>query len=149
MAENGEEGLQVVAYRAGGTEFGADIRDVREIIKLDALTAIPGASTHVEGVINVRGKMLSVLDIRRFWGLPGKPPEGICPCIVVRAAPLEFALLTDNVLELAAFPLHAITPPVAAGVGLEHIQGVSPEGVVIIDVESLVRDRRLIVHEEL
>ena len=62
---------------------------------------------------------------------------------------MEFALIVDDVLELASIPLQEITPPVSAGVGLDHVQGVSPGGTVIIDVESLSSDRRLRVHEEL
>ncbi len=55
------DGLQAVVFCAGETAFGADIRDVREIIRLDSITAIPGAAGHIEGVTNVRGEVVPLL----------------------------------------------------------------------------------------
>lgn len=109
MVGNVKEGLQVVAYRAGGTEFGADIRDVREIIKLDSLTAIPGASMHVEGIINVRGEVVPLMSLRSLTGIQavahGKETRVL---ILDRKPPL--GLIVDTVGEVKTIPQGAVEP---------------------------------------
>ena len=116
MADNGKEGLQVVAYHAGGTEFGADIRDVREIIKLDSLTAIPGASMHMEGVINVRGEVVPLLSLRSLAGFPPVEHDKETRVLVLDRKP-PLGLIVDTVGEVKTIPHGAVEPmPPAAGI---------------------------------
>ncbi|MBN1964876.1 MAG: chemotaxis protein CheW, partial [Anaerolineae bacterium] len=99
------------------------------------------------GVVNLRGRILSVLDLRRLWGLPAADLPDYPVIVVVAAKRLALAVLADDVIGLARFPAGAVAPPHSAGVDVGHVQGVSPDGVVIVDVESLFADRKLIVKE--
>ena len=68
--------------------------------------------------------------------------------IVVQAGTLELAIMADDVLEMTGIPLTEIVPPVTAGIGLDHVQGISTSGIVIVDVASLATDPQLFVHDE-
>lgn len=145
-----DDALKALVFVQGQERYAIPVPYVMQGLTTQRITPLPCVPDYYRGVINVTGRILSVLDLRRFWGLPATDDgDGLPRLIVVRAAALEFALIVDDVLELASIPLREITPPVLAGVGLDHVQGVSPGGTVIIDVESLSSDRRLRVHEEL
>jgi purine-binding chemotaxis protein CheW len=143
-----EDVLKALVFVRGQERYAIPVAYVMQGLTTPQVTPLPCVAAHFRGVINVRGRILSVLDIRRFWRLPTEDPPGPPKLIVVKAGSLEFAIMADDVLEMVSIPLQEVTPPLTAGVGLDHIQGVSPSGTVIIDVESLSQDRRLKVHEE-
>jgi len=144
-----EDSLRVLIFVQGGEHYAIPVGCVRQGLAEARVTPLPCVPSHYRGVINLRGRILSVLDLRRFWGLPSNEISGPARVLVVQAGALELAVLVDDVHYLAAISLQKIVPPAAAGIGLAHVQGVGPDGVVIVDVESLAADRRLRVHEEL
>jgi len=147
--ESPDDSLRVLIFVQGGEHYAIPVSCVRQGLAEARITPLPCVPAHYRGVINLRGRILSVLDLRRFWGLPSEDVTGPTRVLVVQAGALELAVLVDDVHYLAAIPLHKIAPPAVAGIGLSHVQGVSPDGIVIVDVESLAADRRLRVHEEL
>jgi purine-binding chemotaxis protein CheW len=144
-----QDTLKVLVFVQGHERYAVPVQCVVRGVAEPHITPLPCVPDYYNGVINLRGQILSVLNLRRFWALPvvesSEPPK----LIVVRAGVFELALLADNVLEMAALPLAEVVPAVTAGVGLAHVQGVSADGIVIVDIESLVTDRRLVIHEEL
>lgn len=141
--------LKALVFTRGPERYGIPVAHVVQGLDVYRITPLPCAPAYYRGVINLRGRILSVFDLRRFWGLPEADPPGPPRLVITRAARRELALLADDILRLATIPTEEIVPPVVAGITLDHVQGVSPEGVVILDMESLFADRRLIVHEEL
>jgi purine-binding chemotaxis protein CheW len=71
-----------LTFRLGGEEFGIRIRHVREIIGMQAITAVPGTPAHLKGVINLRGKIIAVVDLRTRFRFPEAPFPGTT-CIIV------------------------------------------------------------------
>ncbi len=103
------EDVQAVVFRAGQVTFGADIRDVREIIRLDGVVAMPGANRDVEGITRVRGEVLPLLSLRSLTGLPpGARDEATRVLVLDRRPPL--GLIVDLVDEVRAIPGTAIEP---------------------------------------
>ncbi|OPY27608.1 MAG: purine-binding chemotaxis protein [Methanocella sp. PtaU1.Bin125] len=136
MAGNVKEGLQVVAYRAGETEFGADIRDVREIIKLDSLTAIPGAAAHVEGVINVRGEVVPLMSLRNLTGVPIVPHDMETRVLILDRKP-PLGLIVDTVGEVKTIPPGSVEP-------MPSITGIAGNGSLYKGIAKLP-DRMIIL----
>jgi len=147
--ETADENLKVLVFTQGQERYAIPVSFVQQGMSELKLTPLPCVPTYYRGVINLRGRILSVLDLRCLWGLPAQDVPGLARVIVVRAGALELALLAEDVVQMLSIPLQKIVPPVVAGVGLPHVQGVSPDGLVIVDIESLASDRRLRVHEEL
>lgn len=91
--------LQVVVFRAGDLEYGADIRDVREIIRLDSVTSIPGSAAHYDGIINVRGEIIPLINLRSMTNLPAKKADSETRVLIVDGNP-SFGLIVDMVGEV-------------------------------------------------
>lgn len=103
------DGLQAVVFCAGETAFGADIRDVREIIRLDSITAIPGAAGHIEGVTNVRGEVVPLLSLRSLVGIPSCGHDKETRVLILDCRPL-LGLIVDAVGDVKSIAVTAIEP---------------------------------------
>ena len=115
----------------GKEEYGVAVRDVREIVGPMPITPVPGTAAHVLGVVNLRGKVVPVLDLRARLGLPRAT---IAPrsCIVVCQGPAgQIGLLVDSVLEVVAIPESDCEPrPVIAGDAVTALAKVLSRGGV-------------------
>ena len=110
LADNmADDDVQAVVFRAGEVTFGADIRDVREIIRLDGLAAIPGAARDVEGITRVRGEVLPLLSLRSLTGMPPGARDRETRVLVIDRHP-PLGLIVDLVDEVRAIPGTAIEP---------------------------------------
>jgi chemotaxis protein CheC len=134
--DNSTEGLQAVVFDAGGMTFGADIRDVREIMMLDSITAIPGASGHIEGVTNVRGEVVPLMSLRSLAGAPHCEHDKETRVLILDCHP-PLGLIVDMVGEVKTIPVKAIEPiPSIANVaGIENLyKGIAklPDRMIIL-----------------
>jgi len=101
--------MQVVLFQASGLEFGADIRDVREIIKAGSYTALPGAEGSLKGVIDVRGEVLPLISLRSLAGAPPAAADKDTHVLIVDQRP-PFGLIVDAVGEVRKLPPASIEP---------------------------------------
>lgn len=144
-----QETLELLIFWRGQERYALPVEYVIQGAVLPRITPLPCVPSFYCGVMNLRGRILSVLDIRRFWGLPETTSPAFPNLIVIRAGQYEIALLADDIEGLDVLPLADQVAPAAAGIGLAHVQGVSPDGIVILDIESLLADSRLTVHEDM
>jgi purine-binding chemotaxis protein CheW len=108
MAEKKEQSanplLQLVIFKIGEEEFGVEITRVKEIIRLQPITRIPRTPDFLEGVINLRGKIIPVVDLRRRLGLPPKEPDKKTRIIVIEEEDRMVGFLVDAVTEVLRIP---------------------------------------------
>ena len=77
--------------------YGFETRHVREVCRLNTLTTIPGTPPFVRGIINLRGEILSVIDIRKFFELPDKGLSDLNRVIILNSRTMEFGVLADSI----------------------------------------------------
>ncbi|WP_173199384.1 chemotaxis protein CheW [Geobacter sp. SVR] len=135
--------IQLACFSLGETLFAVDIMRIREIVQPQRLSCLPGSSSMVEGVINLRGNIIPVMNLRRRFGLPPVPEDKPAKFLIVSLARQALALVVDEVLEVIAVPAGDIKPPpdVDEGVGAEWLLGVclSQERLfMILDIDSLL-----------
>ncbi len=110
-----------MCFQLGAETYGLPILDVRELIGLMTITAVPRAPAFVRGVINLRGKVIPVIDLRLQFGMEPCPATDQTVIIVVQCAvegrALTMGLLVDRVLEVITFEESAIEPPPDLGRG--------------------------------
>jgi chemotaxis signal transduction protein len=87
----------------GGRPFAVDVRDAREIVTLEPLTAVPGAPVPLLGVANLRGSVLGVAEARPLLGLPSQPVTPGSPALVIASGDLQAAMPIDRVVGLDWF----------------------------------------------
>ena len=144
----GGDERQLVVFQLGAELYGVEISRVHEIIRLQAVTRVPRTPTFVEGVINLRGKVIPVVDLRRRFGLPTAEHTRASRIVVVEIGDQVVGIIVDGVSEVLRVSSGTIEPPspVVAGVDSEYIHGIAklPERLVILlDLDRvLARDER-------
>ncbi len=143
--------LEVLEFLLAYERYGIEMSWVRETLPLRDITPVPCTPTFVLGLINVRGQILSVIDIKRFFDLPAKGLTDLNKVIVVHGEGMEFGVLADAICGVRAIPLAELQPslPTLTGVREEYLKGVTGERTVILDGKKLLSDRKIIVHEEI
>jgi purine-binding chemotaxis protein CheW len=92
--------MQLVVFRLGNEEFGADISQIREIIRVGEITSIPQAPDYVHGVINLRGQVTTVVNLRRRLGMPDRATDGNSRIVIVEVDHSTVGMMVDSVTEV-------------------------------------------------
>lgn len=135
--------IQLACFNLGDNLFAVDIMRIKEIIHPQKLSGLPGASQLLEGVINLRGVVIPVMDMRKRFSLPAAPDDVVGKLLIVSLARQMLALAVDNVMEVITVPAREIKPALdnTEGAGMEHLLGVCLSGdrvFMILDVDSLL-----------
>ena len=138
-----DELIQLVTFSIGEEEFGVDILKVQEIIRTMEITKVPRAQVFVEGVINLRGKVIPIIDLRRRFGLSSKEHDKYTRIIVIEISKMIVGFVVDSVSEVLRIPASTVepTPPVVAGVESEYISGVGKlhdRLLILLDLDKLL-----------
>src|SRR3954463_15084909 len=105
--------VQIVGFRVGTEVFGVPIALVHEIVRVPEITSVPDAHSYVQGVINLRGKIVSVIDLRRRFGEKETRPSKKNRILVAEAAGKLVGLIVDSASEVLKIPENEIElPPV-------------------------------------
>jgi len=142
------EEQQLVVFQLGAELYGVEISRVHEIIRLQSITRVPRAPAFVEGVINLRGKVIPVVDLRRRFGLPTADHTRASRIVVVEIGDQVVGIIVDGVSEVLRVNPSIVEPPspVVAGIDSEYLHGIAklPERLVILlDLDRvLARDER-------
>jgi purine-binding chemotaxis protein CheW len=144
------EFLEIIEFRLASETYAIESAFVREVHPLKDLTPLPGTPPFVLGIVNVRGQILSVVDLKRFLDLPHKGLGDMNKMIIVGNDRMEFGILADAILGVRPIPLNAIQPSplTVSGIGAEYVKGVTGEREIILDAEEILGDEKIIVHQE-
>ncbi|BDG06935.1 chemotaxis protein CheW [Anaeromyxobacter paludicola] len=100
--------VQLCAFRVGDEEYVLDLMRIREIVQPLPITPVPHAPEYVEGVLNLRGEVIPVVDVRRRFGLPAQPPTRKTKYLIVHVGGRVLALVVDGVSDVLRIPRSAI-----------------------------------------
>ncbi len=135
--------LQLVSFKIGNEEFGIDILKVQEIIRLMTITEVPNSPEFVEGVINLRGRVIPVLDLRVKLGMSRIEHSSSTRIIVVEINNTTVGFIVDAVSEVLRIPQNITEPPpeIVAGVESEYITAVGKledRLLILLDLEKIL-----------
>lgn len=144
------EVLDLLVFFLAGERYGIETAHVLEVVPLRELTPVPCTPSFVLGVINHRGRILPVLDLRRLFELAGQGITEGSRIVAVEAGGMTFGIFADAVAGTVRVGAHEVVPPPTALTGDRQvfIQGVTGEMVAVLDLEALARDPRILVNEE-
>ncbi len=132
----GQPDRQLVTFQLGEEEFGVEILAVRDINRLSAITHVPEAPPHLAGVVNLRGKVIPVMDLRSRLGMPTTEPTKDSRIVAVEVHGLVLGLLVDRVRQVMRISSQIIepAPTMASGLSADYIEGVGklPDRLLIL-----------------
>lgn len=144
IERSGSTVLQLATFRLSSEEYAVDIAAVQEIVRMSSITRVPRAPSFVEGVVNLRGKIVPVIDLRKRFGLEAIEPTKSTRIIITQVEGKTVGLIVDAVREVLRIESGAISPTpelVASGVETSFFKGVGQLGdrlIVLLDLQHLL-----------
>lgn len=148
MSMNDGEVLQWVTFQLEQETYGVNVMAVKEVLRYQDIAAVPGAPPYVMGIINIRGKVISVISTRRRFGLPDKESDDNARIVIVEIGDYVVGIVVDSVAEVVY--LNSSDVDTAPNVGQEEsarfIQGVCKRGeelLILLDLERMISQDEL------
>lgn len=142
--------LDCLEFVLSGESYAIDVSYIAQTVPLSDFTPLFCTPPFVLGITNIRGRILSIVDLRRFFELPEVGLSDLNRVIVVSDGKMEFGILADSIVGTVAVPLNDLNPPPDALTGIreEFLVGVSAGRLALLDIGKILSDRRIVVHEE-
>ena len=150
QVNSGQQCIEIVEFQLAGEKYGIEASNVREVYPLKELVPVPGTPPFFLGITSVRGQILSVIDIKRFFDLPDKGLTELDKVVIVRSGEVELGIRADVVLGMWSISRGDIQPslPTLIGVRDKYLRGITKDAVIILDIQKLLADENLIVRAE-
>jgi purine-binding chemotaxis protein CheW len=137
------DSIQVVSFKLGSEEYGVDIGQVQEINRMVAVTHVPRAPQFMEGVINLRGQLIPIIDLRTRFGMERAEHSKNTRIVVTEIGTKRIGMVVDSVSEVLRLPLEQIeeAPDMISGVDTEYIRGVGKLDerlIILLDLGKIV-----------
>lgn len=142
--------LQVVEFLLAHERYAIETAYIREAYPLKELTPLPGTPPFVLGIINVRGQILSLIDLKKFFELPEKGITDLNKVMIIHADEMEFGILADAIIGVRPVPFNELQPslPTLTGIRADYLKGVTKERIVVLDAKRILSDKKIVVHED-
>ena len=146
----GGEGLEIVEFLLSGERYGIESSFIGEVCPLKNYEPLPCTPRFVLGIMNLRGKIVSIVDIGTFFDLPDRGLSDLNTVIILHGKAMEFGILADVILGTRTIPVRALQPslPTLTDIRADYLKGVTAERLVVLDGEKIISDSRIVVHEE-
>jgi len=146
--------IQVACFRLMDDLYAVDIMRINEIIRPQKLTVLPKAPSFIEGVINLRGTVIPVVDLRKRFDMPQRPSIASTRLLIIRISGQSVGLVVDDVTEVITVPVKDIKPPpaVSDGMTVDYLLGVCLSGdvlVMMLDIDKLLTNNEVKALESL
>jgi len=142
--------IEVIAFTLVTEIYGIESIFVKEVYTLTDFTPLPGVPSYIFGIINVRGQILPVIDLKKFFNLPEKGLGELNKVIILSNGQMEFGILADVVHGTQEIELEDIrgVPSTVTGIGEEYLKGVTKERLIVLNAKRLLSDKSIVVNEE-
>lgn len=142
--------LEVIEFWLAHERYAVEVEYVREVYPLKGLTPVPCTPSFVLGIINIRGQIVSVTDIKQFFDLPRKEITDQSRVLILRNHKMELGILADAVVGERKIPLTDIQSDMPSFIGpREHyVRGVTQDRLVVMNADKFLSDDAIVVHQE-
>ncbi|MDO8842678.1 chemotaxis protein CheW [Methanocalculus sp.] len=137
---------EILRFQLGYVEYAVEMQYVREVILTGEITPVPGVPAFITGISAVRGKIISLVDLRKFFGIPEFGLTDFNRVIILSDRKMTFGLLTDRILGTSHLKRPIPQEPTNTTIPQSHLIGIA-DNVIIIDAKALLTDRRMMINE--
>lgn len=144
------DSIEVLEFLLAHEHYGVETSYIEEVLPLKDLVRLPSAPSFVLGLIHVRGEILSVIDIKKVFGLPDKGLTDLNKVLIVRSGDMEVGILADAILAVTSIATNDLqsAPVTLTGMPAACIRGVTKNALIVLDLQKLLSDKRVLVNEE-
>jgi purine-binding chemotaxis protein CheW len=142
--------IEVLEFRLAQERYAVETAQVREVYPLRELTPLPCTPAFVRGIVNVRGRVLPVFDLKKFFELPDEGLTDLHRIILVGSDAFELGLLADVIVGVRSIPVRDLQPslPTLAGIRADYLKGVTSDSLVVLDLGRILADPKIVVQDE-
>jgi purine-binding chemotaxis protein CheW len=138
-----EEEIQLVVFSLGREEFAVEVTQVREIMRMEEITRMPKTPSFVEGIINLRGQIIAVVDLAKRLNIEAGEMSGDTRIIVVEAEDIKVGMIVDSVSEVLRVSADAVepSPTLATDVSAVYLRGVVKQDnrlIILLDLTKVL-----------
>jgi len=149
VEENKKGIIEVLEFKLGQERYAVESHYVREVYPLKEVTSLPSVPSFILGVINVRRKIITIIDLRKLFELPSGENPSNEKTIIIEHDGYEFGLLAEEIIGLKHIALDELEHnfPTLTGVRQEFLEGITPNGLTILKGDKLLKESSLFVRE--
>ncbi len=145
---------QMVAFKLEREEFAVSIHQVREVLKMTPVTPLPQSAQFIEGVINLRGEIIPVVDLRKRFEMPAGERNEQTRIIIVEIEDSDVGIIVDSVTEVLRLPSKAMKPPPRSVVGtrtdlIKGVGKIDDRLLIILNLEEILTTEEKIALEDI
>lgn len=148
--EAAAEDLEILEFTLAYERYAIESHFVQQVASLESLTPLPCTPAFVLGIVNLRGALYPVIDLRKFFELPEKGLTSFNRIIVLQSGKILFSILADTIIGVRRIFKNHIQPslPTLTGVRRSYLMGITPERLVVLDAEKLLMDESINVQDQ-
>lgn len=137
--------LQAVVFMLNRAYYGVPILQVQEIVKMTEITELPNTPDFVQGIVNLRGKIIPIIDMRKRFGLPEETMDENWKILILKEEDVLFGVMVDQISEVEKVPATLIEKPpkIVAGVNGKFINGIAKTQnrlLILLDIAKILSD---------
>ena len=143
--------LELVSFTLGPETYGIESSFIREVYPLKDFSPLPGIPPYVLGIINIRGQILAVVNLKKFFNLPEKGIGELNKVIILRDEQMEFGILADTIQGEETIEVEDIkaVPEAVSEIGSEYVKGVTSRNLIVLNAEKILADKSIIVNDKI
>lgn len=141
--------LEVIEFMLANERYAIESSFVREVYPLKELTPLPCVPAFILGIVNIRGEVISVIDIKRFFELPITGLTDLNKAIVLSSDKMTFGILADEIVGTRNILNADIQPPLSTLTGIReaYLYGIASNHTAVLDASKLLTDKNLLIDE--
>ncbi len=142
--------LSVVEFMLVPERYAVEEQFVGEVLLLKELTPIPGVPNYVAGIANIRGRIVSILNLKMLLGITSKGITELNRIIILKYNKMEFGILADSILGSRSFPTGQLAgkPVTLKGDASRYVKGITADGLVLLDCAQLLSDKTITINQK-
>ena len=143
--------IDIVSFTLSTETYGIEAAFVKEIYAMKDYTPLPGIPSFIPGITSVRGRILAIVNLKKFFDLPESGIGELNKVIIISNEKNEFGILADTIggsllfdkEKLKAIPFHT------HGQGSQYIKGINEKNIILLDAEKILSDNRLVINDQI
>ena len=141
--------IELLEFRLADENYGIEISYIQEVQPLKSYVTLSGLPPFVTGIVNVRGQVYSLVDIKKFFELSDKGISDLNKVIIIQENNIEFGILADSIIGVKSVSSNDLqsTLPTLTGIRQKYLLGVTPEHLIVLDAGKILSDKNLVVNE--